>query len=201
MAPARLTPFFTRLICIMGNNPCAETIQPIHRLICGLQMSPHILFDIPQETMASLQLELMKTLRNLDNHMGNLLCLSIFAQIASSWRRSQYKELQAPLWMQNINHFFGPKRGMKTLDLVVLRVILACSASCSNLTADQAAEGVRLAIGICDSVEHEQKDSWIGTNGPKIAKLCEKLTRSGIDLDVQMLVSRIFIMTTRNFKF
>lgn len=174
----------------MGNNPCAETIQPLHRLISGLQTSPRLLFEIPQETMSSLQLELTKTLRNLDDHMGNLLCLSTFAQISASGRKAQDGDAQAPSWLQNINHFFGPKRGLKTLDLVVLRVILACSASCSSLTTNQAAESVRLAIGICDSVEQGQRDAWVAANRPKIAKLCEKVTRSGISPEVQMLVCR-----------
>ncbi|GES65348.1 hypothetical protein ATEIFO6365_0010027400 [Aspergillus terreus] len=187
VTPARLAPFFTRLICTMGNNPCAETIQPLHRLISGLQTSPRLLFDIPQETMSSLQLELTKTLRNLDDHMGNLLCLSTFAQISASGRKAQDGDAQAPPWLQNINHFFGPKRGLKTLDLVVLRVILACSSSCSSLTTNQAAESVRLAIGICDSVEQGQRDAWVAANRPKIAKLCEKVTRSGISPAVQML--------------
>ncbi|KAL4892920.1 hypothetical protein BDV59DRAFT_178968 [Aspergillus ambiguus] len=187
ITPARLAPFFTRIICIMGNNPCPETIQPLHQLISGLQTSSGILFEIPHETMSSLQSELTKTLRNLDDHMGNLLCLSTFAQISASWRKHKDYDHQAPPWLQSINHFFGPKRGLKTLDLVVLRVILACSANCSSLTPDKAADSIRLAIGICETVERSQRDSWVKANAPKIAKLCEKVTRSGIDPDVQML--------------
>ncbi|KAF9889781.1 hypothetical protein FE257_006871 [Aspergillus nanangensis] len=157
-------------------------------LMNGLKKSPRLLFEVPEETMSSLQMELTKTLRNSNDHMGNLLCLAIFAHLASSWKITRQKPAQAiPAWLEKINHFFGPKRGMKTLDLVVLRVILACSASCNSLTVDQAAEGVRLAIGICDTLEQEQREAWIGANAPKIAKLCEKVTRSGINPEVQIL--------------
>ncbi|KAM0094301.1 hypothetical protein ACP6JD_002186 [Aspergillus fumigatus] len=89
---------------------------------------------------------------------------------------------------ENVKHFFGQKRGLKTLDLVILRVILACSASCDNLPPRKAAESIRLAIEICDSVEQGQKDCWIANNAPKIAKLCEKVNNNGIDWQVQMMV-------------
>ena len=99
-----------------------------------------------------------------------------------------YGHEQCPSWLQNVKHFFGPKRGLKTLDLVVLRVILACSASCNSLTAEQASESIRLAIEICDIVEPGQRECWIAANSTKITKLCEKVTRSGIERGVQILV-------------
>ncbi|GMG40874.1 unnamed protein product [Aspergillus oryzae var. brunneus] len=139
--------------------------------------------------MSSLQIELTKTLRNLDDHMGNLLCLATFARIASSQRvpRGDESAQQVPGWLQNIRHFFGAKRGLKTLDLVVLRVILACSTSCQSLMTDQAAESIKLGIEICATVEGSQRESWIQSNSSKIAKLCEKVTRDNIDPEVQML--------------
>ncbi|KAE8374408.1 hypothetical protein BDV26DRAFT_295988 [Aspergillus bertholletiae] len=187
--PARLAPFLKKLINTTGNSPCAERILPIYKIMTGLQSSPRILHGIPSEVMSSLQMELTKTLRNLDDHMGNLLCLATFARIASSQRVSRGDEStqQAPGWLQNIKHFFGAKRGLKTLDLVVLRVILACSTSCQSLMADQAAESIKLGIEICATVEGTQRESWLQTNSSKIAKLCEKVTRENINPDVQML--------------
>lgn len=170
----------------MTEYPCEETIAPIYRLMIGLQGSPGVLNEIPYETMSNLQLELTKTLRNLDDHMGNLLCLATFARIANS--DIQQHGPQPPSWLENIQHFFGPKRGVKTLDLVVLRVILACSASCSNLEAGKAAESVCLTIEICENVEPDRKNAWIEGNSSKIAKLREKVTREGIGQEVQMMV-------------
>ncbi|KAF4202510.1 hypothetical protein CNMCM8927_000130 [Aspergillus lentulus] len=189
IAPARLAPFIIRLINAMGENPCSETILPLYQIMTGLQPVPGVLLEISPETMSSLQVELTKTLRNLDDHMGNLLCLATFARIASSWDTNAGREHgpQFPSWLQNVKHFFGQKRGLKTLDLVILRVILACSASCDNLPPRKAAESIRLAIEICDSVEEGQKDCWIANNAPKIAKLCEKVNRNGIDWQVQMM--------------
>ncbi|KAF4247038.1 hypothetical protein CNMCM8980_007847 [Aspergillus fumigatiaffinis] len=189
IAPARLAPFIMRLINAMRENPCSGTIFPLYQIMTDLQPVPGVLLEISPETMSSLQVELTKTLRNLDDHMGNLLCLATFARISSSWNTNAEREHgpQFPPWLQNVKHFFGQKRGLKTLDLVILRVILASSASCDNLPPRKAAESIRLAIEICDSVEQGQKDCWIANNAPKIAKLCEKVNRNGIDWQVQMM--------------
>ncbi|KAE8354243.1 hypothetical protein BDV28DRAFT_131334 [Aspergillus coremiiformis] len=189
VTPARLAPFLMKLIGTTGDNPCAERILPIYKIMTGLQASPRVLHGIPLEIMSSLQMELTKTLRNLDDHMGNLLCLATFARIAYSHKVHTGNECvqQVPAWLQNIRHFFDAKRGLKTLDLVVLRVILACSTSCKTLVADQAVESIKLGIEICATVQETQKNSWIQANPSKIAKLCEKVTRENIDPEVQIL--------------
>ncbi|PYH98797.1 hypothetical protein BO71DRAFT_23873 [Aspergillus ellipticus CBS 707.79] len=175
---------------MMGENPCAETILPLNQITNGIRRSPGIMLEIPSETMTGLQVELTKTLRNLSDHMGNVFCLATFARMASMQDHDTKTGCVrfVPSWLQSVNHFFGPKRGLKTLDLVVLRVILACSDSCKDLTAGQAAESIRLAIEVCDRVEQGQRESWIAANASKIAKLREKVTRSGIDRGVQLLV-------------
>ena len=151
-------------------------------------MSPRILNEVPSEVMSNLQFEFTKTLRNLDDHMGNLLCLATFARIASNQKSHRHNQhgLEPPSWLVNIQHFFGAKRGLKTLDLVVLRVILACSSNC-NLPPIQAAESIRLAICVLDAVELEQKDAWVSNNSSKIAKLCEKVAKDGLDRETQVM--------------
>jgi len=172
----------------MAGKPCADTVAPLHSLINTLQALPRILDEVPSEVMSNLQLEFTKTLRNLDDHMGNLLCLATFARIASNQNDCRHNQhgRDIPSWLLNIQHFFGPKRGLKTLDLVVLRVIFACSSNC-NLTPSQAAEGIRLAICILDAVELKQKDAWISNNSSKIAKLCEKVAKDGLDRETQVM--------------
>ncbi|OJK00732.1 hypothetical protein ASPACDRAFT_117135 [Aspergillus aculeatus ATCC 16872] len=189
LVPARLTPFLSSVIRQLSENPCSETILPLHRISTGLRTSPRVLLEISTEIMSSIQVELTKTLRNLADHMGNLLSLATLANLASLQGRLSNQESRSstPQWLQSVSHFFGPKRGLKTMDLVVLRVILACSDSCSELTPVQAAESICLAIQICDRVEPEQKAAWNAANPSKIAKLQEKVMRSGIDRGVQIL--------------
>ncbi|KAL4953604.1 hypothetical protein BDW69DRAFT_164990 [Aspergillus filifer] len=186
--PASLGPFVMQMIERMKVNPCADTVRPLYQISSCLQASG-VLFELPQEVMPCFQVELTKTLRNLDDHMGNLLCLATFSTLASSHGEKDLMESgpMAQTWLQNIRHFFGPKRGLKTMDLVVLRVILVCSSSYGNLTAEQAAESIRLAINICDRVGQEQRQRWIEGNSIKVAKLLEKINRDGIDHSVQML--------------
>lgn len=171
----------------MADNPREETISPLYMVMIGLQNSPQILNEVPAETMTNFQTELTKILRSLDDHMGNLLCLATFARIVKTDIKHGPKT-PPPSWLGNIQHFFGPKRGLKTLDLVVLRVILACSANYGSLDAGKAAESVRLAIEICDVLELDRKQAWMAGNSSKIAKLCKKVTRDGIDQEVQMMV-------------
>ncbi|PYH80737.1 hypothetical protein BO82DRAFT_337544 [Aspergillus uvarum CBS 121591] len=189
LVPARLTPFLSSVIRQLSKNPCSETILPLHRISTGLRTSPRVLLEISTEIMSSIQVELTKTLRNLADHMGNLLSLATLANLASLQGKLSNQESRSstPLWLQSVGNFFGPKRGLKTMDLVVLRVILACSDSCSELTPAQAAESICLAIQICDRVEPEQKEAWNAANPSKIAKLREKVMRSGIDRGVQIL--------------
>ncbi|KAL4971769.1 hypothetical protein BDW66DRAFT_164741 [Aspergillus desertorum] len=186
--PANLAVFVMRMIEKLRANPCVETIRPLYSISNCLQATG-ILFELPQEVMPCFQAELTNTLRNMEDHMGNLLCLATFARLVPSQNCSAGAKdgVNAPTWLQTIRHFFGPKRGLKTLDLVVLRVILACSSSRGNLTAEASAESIRLAISICDSVDRAQRTCWIEGNSIKIAKLLEKVTRDGIDRGVQML--------------
>ncbi|KAL6237095.1 hypothetical protein BDW75DRAFT_205168 [Aspergillus navahoensis] len=186
--PANLAPFVMQMIERMRENPCVETVRPLYSMSSCLQAAG-ILFELPQEVMSCFQAELTNTLRNLEDHLGNMLCLATFARLVSSQNVSDEAEdgVNTPTWLQTIRHFFGPKRGLKTLDLVVLRVILACSSSCGNLTTEESAESIRLAISICCSVNKAQQKCWIEGNSIKLAKLIEKITKDGIDRGIQML--------------
>jgi hypothetical protein len=190
VAPARLGAFITRLVEEMVHEPCARTINPLYRAMAALLGNSNLLGALPEETMAHFQTECTKTLRNLSDHMGSLLCLATFARIQSVWAPTQeckVREHPGPLWLENVSQFFGPKRAQKTLDLVVMSAIMACSATCA-LSAEEAVDSVRLAIEICENVHQEQKEIWIKTNALRMAKLCEKLTRNGIHIDLQMMV-------------
>ncbi|KAL4906854.1 hypothetical protein BDW74DRAFT_189963 [Aspergillus multicolor] len=186
--PATLAVFVTQIIERMKVNPCVKTIRPLHTISSCLQASG-TLSELPHEVMSCFQTELTNTLRNVEDHMGNLLCLATFARLVIS--QSGCSEAEGTVnnqpWLQSMRHFFGPKRGLKTLDLVVLRVILACSTSCGNLTIEESAESIRLAISIFESVDKKQRERWIEGNSAKVAKLMEKVTRNGIDHRVRVL--------------
>ncbi|KAJ5766847.1 uncharacterized protein N7511_004463 [Penicillium nucicola] len=197
--PARIGPFITKLVGMMSDNPGIETIKPLYTIMKGLQGSPKVLDDIPSEVMSNLQVEFTKILRNFDDHMGNLLCLGTFAQIALAQPPSSQNQhgSESISWLLNIKDFFGPKRGLKTLDLVVLRVILACSSSCS-LSPSQAAESIKLAIYIADVVQSDQKHSWMASNSSKLAKLCNKAGTDGLDDNIRTMACRFLLVPAKS---
>ncbi|KAK2757338.1 hypothetical protein FQN54_004852 [Arachnomyces sp. PD_36] len=202
-APASLTSFFSKTMERMVQKPCPETAKCVYSLMSGIHTT--ILEVLPEDTLVKFLTECKKTLQNLEDHMGNLLCLATLAKISSPYttpdergedtssnegivkggEAGKEKDNHAP-WLRSILQFFGPKHGMKTLDLVVMRVIFACSAS-SNLSIADSIFGIQLARGICGAVEFEQRNSWIRTSGPKLVKLCEKIVRPGIDPKVQIM--------------
>jgi hypothetical protein len=190
--PARVSIFVERMIQNMVDKPSAETIYPLYQMISAMHGSSSLLTAFSEDTMSSFQTQCTKILRNLDDHMGNLLCLATFARIsaarASNSSLGQRSE-NFPGWVQNIRQFFGPKRASKTLDLVVLRVILACSAN-FNMSPKEAVESVRLATEICDAVGPDQRTLWVERNNARIAKLYEKVGRQGIDQNLKIMVRK-----------
>lgn len=203
----------------MVQNPSPGTAESLYRLFSGIRAT--ILDILPDEILVGFLTECKRTLRSLEDHMGNLLCLATLAKIvhpytnevAASSPSDQTKlgtsddntserqeskqglikhtddkkgEEHAP-WLRGFLQFFGARHGMKTLDLVVARIILACSAS-STLSLAESIHGIQLGKEICDAIEPEQRDVWIRNNGAKLMKLCEKILRSGIDANVQAMV-------------
>lgn len=187
MVPATLPLFLTRLLQDMVHDPCAKTMRPLYEVMGGFIGNLNIVKTLPEELMESFQLECTKTLRNLNDYMGSLLGLATFARIRCLWTITA-SESSHLAWLTSISHFFGPKRAGKTLDLVILSVIVACSATGNAYSPEDAIKIVKLAIEICESIDHEQKSQWLSNNKPKMIKLCERLTRQDIDVELQMMV-------------
>ncbi|KAJ5711034.1 hypothetical protein N7488_005190 [Penicillium malachiteum] len=193
--PVRIADLITTLALNIAESPSEKTIAPVHSLMKGLLGRSLVRYDVSTEVMSQLQLELTNTLRNFNDHMRVLLSLAIFAQIVSIETNNMDNTQEAPAWLMSIRDFFGPKRGVKTLDLVVLRVIFACSSSNdNNLTPSQAAESICLAMTIADAIGPEQRNTWITASSSKVAKLCEKVARDGLDREVQIMGTAFLLL-------
>lgn len=166
---------------------------------------------MPTDLLIGLQEHLLKILRALDaaDHSANLLCLAILAKIAST-ELTPLETLERPLWSDKIlspdtspsneqipglvvscspaKHFFTAKRASKTLDLVVLKVILACSGSCS-LPSSEIIESLKISEEIVNAVGKDEKRIWMSKNSIKCRKLHEKILRPEIDAGVRCAVS------------
>ncbi|KAH8703721.1 hypothetical protein BGW36DRAFT_404049 [Talaromyces proteolyticus] len=184
--PARIPAFLTNLLHRMVQEPGVKTIRPLYEVMDGLLGNSNILKIIPNDLMASFQHESTNILRNLNDPMGSLLCLATFTRIRKLWLQNA-NNCDNRVWLENICHIFGSKRVSKTLDLVVISSIMACSDTCNGYSSEERLLIVRLSIEICENIDEDLKKSWLSTGSPKIVKLCDKLRRPDIDSSLQMM--------------
>ena len=183
--------------------PLAENIRPLYSILSGIGFN--FLDILPMDIVNRFQSQLIKILKSLEveDHSANLICLAILANIASQAniistasvgsymphatlsRRQDVPPSEDPY--QPARQFFTAKRASKTLDLVVLKVILSCSRNCS-LRLDEVMESLSLSQEIIDAVPCSERSSWMERNGGKVRKLSEKILRHDIDREVECAV-------------
>lgn len=173
-----------------------ETIRPVYLLLSGVEAS--YLDILPFDFLYRLQSQMIEVLTNLnsDVHMANLLCLAVLAKFSS---RPGLMEKPLPSVQCSPNDetepesadrfltarkFFSSRKAPKTLDLVVIKAITACSQSC-QLSSHEIVESLKLSREIVDAFDQKEKSSWLAGNGRKIKKLYEKILRPDIEAKVQ----------------
>ncbi|KUL85279.1 hypothetical protein ZTR_07956 [Talaromyces verruculosus] len=184
-APAQVPVFLTKLLGDVAQNPCAAKIKPLYDVMQGLLGNADLIQLLPNDLMEAFQHEGTKILRNLNDPLGTLLSLATFTRIRKLWKPRDTTQRQ-PQWLGNICQIFGPKSSNKTLDLVVISAVMACSTSSNGYILNERILLVRLAIEICHEIDDELRRTWLSANSPKLAKLCEKLKRPGIDAELQV---------------
>jgi len=153
---------------------------------------------LPLETVNRFQLQLIKILKGLkvEDHFANLICLAILANLATReiTNSTVSDELSISDATSTRNHdvselndryhaarqFFTVKRASKTLDLVVLKVILSCLKICS-LRRDEVMKSLKLSEEIIDAVPSGERSSWMDRNVVKIKKLSDKILHHDLD--------------------
>lgn len=204
--PAILSAFIIKLLDKAVRSPSADSIRLIYNLFCGLALD--FLDTLPIDLLVRLQDELIKILRvpETDDHSANLICLAILARLkpvesavpmgdrssASDCRSSPLEPssgnsepvLKPVDRYSSARQFFTAKRSAKTLDLVTLKVILACSRSCT-LSVDEAIESLKFSEEIVGSISSGEKRSWLSKNGARANKLYEKILRQDIAVGVK----------------
>ena len=179
----------------------SETVRPVYLLLSGIESS---YFDIlPLDILSTVQDRTIEVLSELDsdNHLGNLLCLAVLARFSSrpgviqkplanvhstpnDAIEPQPKDVFCPA-----RKFFSSKKALKTLDLVVIKAIKACSQRC-QLSANDIVESLKLSREIIDALDKNERSSWLAGNNQKSKKLYEKILRPDIEDKVQCEVSR-----------
>lgn len=193
-APARIPVFLTKLLSDVAQDPCAARIKPLYDVMKGLLSNADLIRLLPNDLMEAFQREGTKILRNLNDPLGTLLSLATFTRIRKLWRPRDNTQKQ-PQWLANICQIFEIKSCNKTLDLVVISAVMACSPSSNGYTLNERTLLVRLAIEICHEIDDELRKIWLSANSPKLSKLCEKLKRPDIDAELQVTVCRLLSET------
>ena len=202
--PSALASFLQKLVERGVQAPTAENIRPIYSTLSSVGFS--FLDILPLEIVVRLQSQLIKILKGLEveDHSANLICLAVLANIASLDTASSIQsdrlcmpDATSPRGQdvpqpndryQPARQFFTAKRASKTLDLVVLKVILSCSKNCS-LRLDEIVESLKLSGEIINAVSSSERSCWKERNPAKINKLYEKILRYDLDKQVACAVS------------
>ena len=201
-APASLPSFFLTKLESAVEAPSALTIRPIHSLLAGI--GPTLLDVLPVEATSRLHEQLSRMLQSLQDRPAILLCLAIFARVlsgSSPVRKASETSSQNPHSTmpgeavlpdeirrhEDIRKYFNIRRASKTLDLVVLGVIEACSSSFS-LNCCEAIESLSLAQEIVRVVTYDERVCWLKKSGPKTRKLFEKVLRQDTKAEVRLAV-------------
>lgn len=204
--PAAVAPFLQKILEKAVQAPSAENIRPIHSILSGVGYG--FLDILPLETVNRFQLQLIQILKGLEveEHSANLICLAILANLAArkitdstasdassppdatSTRNQDVFELNDRYHAARL--FFTFKRATKTLDLVVLKVILSCSKVCS-LRHDEVMESLKLSEEIVDAVSSGERSSWMDRNAAKVKKLSDKIVHHDLDRDTKCAVSSV----------
>lgn len=187
--PAAYPAFLQKILerAILCLSPA--TIRPIYQITSSLGDGK--LDDIPQDLLSRLQESLLAVLRNVEvqENAVSLYSLAVLARIATHAGSSLTRQstvstsISSQIPLQPALQFFN-KRVHKTLDLVVLKVILYCSRSCM-LQPSEATDNLQLCLDTLEAIAPEAKVVWLAQNGAKAKKLCEKVLRPDIVNEVQ----------------
>ncbi|KAI9769435.1 MAG: hypothetical protein M1840_004137 [Geoglossum simile] len=197
--PVSLGPFFRKSLKEATRSPTTCTLRRVYALVSGQCATlPGIL---PAEQVVDAQEQLLSVLKHQDGQFAHLFCLGMFARLVASQRcpppsASNTLQSSTPSTESGstnsagifslISGFFSAQRAPKTIELVVLQVISACSSN-SGLSGDEALENAQLATVIMDAIEPSLRDAWVKANGRVMRKLYEKVLRRGIPSLLQFL--------------
>ncbi|KAI9785649.1 MAG: hypothetical protein M1816_008272 [Peltula sp. TS41687] len=195
--PDAVLPFLSRLLRAAIESPSVSAIRNVYGLLTPRHSS--LVEDVPTEIVRALHDRLLMVLKHSDQQLVNLLCLGVFARLVSGHRsrcdsdsgkppaelndNDSHRQLDV-LNIGSIEKFFNELKGPKTIQLVVLRVISACSDS-SQTSLHDALETLSLAIEIVNTVEPTIKRKWIEANDVTIQKLRDKISRATLPLELQ----------------
>ena len=193
--PSKAPVFFMKCLERAVQSLSSETIRPVYLLSSGLESS--YLDILPFDILSRLQSQIIRVLSKIDSddHLASLLCLAVLAKLTSrpedkdncqANSKSPPHEETGP---DSADRFLPARKFLlsrvsKTLDLIVIKAITACSQSC-KLNTLEIVESLKLSREIVNAFDSKERKHWLAGNVRKVNKLHEKVLRSGIEAKVQ----------------
>ncbi|KAL6713534.1 hypothetical protein ACLMJK_008999, partial [Lecanora helva] len=206
--PCDIPSFLEKVFERAKKSQSCKSIRDVYRSLSGLDAS--YLNDLTFDVLASFQGSLTELLTqlDLDDPIGNLLCLAILAKFASTPCLLALNDAQSSNGSlhNQVNEKFGHarkyftgKRAQKTLDVAVLKVINSCSSrGAPNL--HEALEILTLARKVIEAIEFDDKQTWMSINQVKVQKLHEKIGRAELNRNLQGMKALEFFLVLSNMQ-
>ncbi|KAL8772001.1 MAG: hypothetical protein Q9209_002666 [Squamulea sp. 1 TL-2023] len=204
-----ISPFLAKLLNDAALSPCADNIRPVYIILSGC--GSHLLGALPSDVITRTQDQFKNMLHKvkfgIDDNSANLFCLAVLAIILGRENRKPMQEqdeaspppaARTPVTVESASgsnearQFFASKRASKTLDLVVLKMIYACSKSC-KLNTSEIVESLQVSNVILRAIDDVDRASWMAKSQAKVSKLIEKIISSAHLPEVLCLVRKTSI--------
>ena len=194
--PADAQSLFVQVFDFAAKEASVTTLKAVYKLLRG--SSAHLLSLLSGKVLIKLEDHIFEILRNVkgDTSSLSLYCLAVLRVMLSAVNDQYHmpigsydtQELLAsvhlsstPRWKADaVRQFFNGEKAHKTLQLVVLRAMWACTSSTGEHLDDRL-HSLQLVNEIIEAVTCEVKSTWRKGNALLVRKLEEKVTASGLD--------------------
>ena len=197
--PSEIQSIFIRAFEQAAEEPSVQSIKPIYHMLQGT--STMLLGLLSSGVLLRFEEQLFSILRNIkgDNQSFSLYCLAIMKVLSSATEQHMAcdsydtQELLASThvtpsrWTSDaMNQFFSCTKAQKTMQLVVLRAMWACTTTTGE-PMDERIESLRLANEIIMAVPADVREIWRKANALIGRKLEEKVLASALETSLQFL--------------
>ena len=198
--PAEAQTLFIRLFDQAADEPSLPNIRHVYQILQGT--SDHLLGLLSSSNLSRLEQHLFAIIRNIkgENQSLSLYCLAIMKTMSSASHdafrlsNSQYdtQELLASTdltstskWTSDaMQQFFTDGKAQKTVQLVVLRAMWACTTSTGE-PFDERMESLLLANEVLSAISPHLREAWRKANSMIVGKLQDKIMSTTLETELR----------------
>lgn len=198
--PSEAQTLFIRLFDLATDEPSLPNIRKVHKILSGT--SSLLLGLLSSSSLLQLEEHLFDIIRNIkgENQSLSLYCLAIMKIMCSDSNddfrlsNSQYETQEllastgitsASKWTSDaIQQFFSGSKAQKTVQLVVLRAMWACTTSTGE-PFDERMESLLLANEVISAISPHLRETWRKANSLIVGKLQDKIMSTALEPELK----------------